>query len=76
MKAGTKRKNTFSNEVKVSEWAFDRIKAAFENVAKDEAKKLRIVQEIMVRNTDYLRRSIAPAGGARRRHDVILVPAL
>ena len=35
-----------------------------------------IVQEIMIRNTDYLRRIIAPAEGARRRYDVTLVPAL
>ena len=56
---------------------FDRIKEAFEKVAKDEAMKLSTVQEIMLRNTDYLRRIIAPAGGeARRRYDVILVPAL
>ena len=35
---------------------------AFE-VAKDEAGKLSIVQEIMIRSTDCLRRTIAPAGG-------------
>ena len=45
-------KNTFRKEVKVSEWAFERIKAAFEKVAKDEARKLRTVQEIMIRSTD------------------------
>ena len=49
-------------EVKVSEWAFDRIKEAFEKVAKDEARKLSTVQEIMIRSTDYLRRIIAPEG--------------
>ena len=37
--------NTFRKEVKVSEWAFDRIKEAFEKVAKDEARKLSTVQE-------------------------------
>ena len=37
--------NTFRKEVKVSEWAFDRIKEAFEKVAKDEAKKLSTIQE-------------------------------
>ena len=47
-------KNTFRNEGKVSEWAFDRIKEAFENVAKDEARKLSTVQSI-----------IAPAGRQR-----------
>ena len=37
-------KNTFRKVVNVSEWAFYRIKEAFEKVAKDEAKKLSIVQ--------------------------------
>ena len=54
-------KNTFRNEAKVSEWAFDRTKEAFEKVAKDEARKLSTAQEIMTRSTDYLRRIIAPA---------------
>ena len=49
--------------MKVSEWAFDRMKEAFENVAKDEAKKLSTVQELMLRSTDNLRRIIARAGG-------------
>ena len=31
-------------------------------MAKDEARKLSTVQEIMIRSTDYLRRIIAPAG--------------
>ena len=55
-------KNTFGNEVKVTEWAFDRIKEAFEKVAKDEARKQSTVQEIITRSTDCLRRIIAPAG--------------
>ena len=45
------------------------MKEASEKVAKDEARKLSTVQEIMVRSTDYLRRIIAPAEGARRRYD-------
>ena len=32
-------------------------------MAKDEARKLSTVQEIMLRSTDHLRRIIAPAGG-------------
>ena len=36
-------------------------KEAFEKVAKDEARKLSTVQEIMIRSTDYLRHIIAPA---------------
>ena len=50
------------NKVEVTEWAFDRIKEAFERVAKDEARKLSTVQEVKIRSTDYLRRIIAPAG--------------
>ena len=56
-------KNIFGKEVKVSEWAFDRKKEAFQKVAKDEARKLSNVQEIMTRSTGYLRRIIAPVGG-------------
>ena len=52
-------KNTFRNEVKASEWAFDRIKEAFEQVAQDEVEKVSIVQEIMIRSTDLGR----PRGG-------------
>ena len=33
--------------MKASEWAFDRIKEAFEKVAQDEAERASIVQEIM-----------------------------
>ena len=56
-------KNTkhFTTEVKATELAFDRIKEAFEKVAKDEARKLSTVQETMMRSTDYLRRILAPA---------------
>ena len=48
--------------MKATEWAFDRIKEAFEKVAKEEARKLSTFQEIVIRNTDYLLRIIAPAG--------------
>ena len=46
--------------MKVSEWAFDRTKEAFELVAQDETEKVSIVQEIMPGCTNYLRRIIAP----------------
>ena len=52
----------FRTEVKTTEWSFDRVKEAFEQVAQDEARKLSIVQKIMIRSTDYLRRIIAAAG--------------
>ena len=51
---------TLTKKMKASEWGLDRIKEAFELVAQDEAKKMSIVQEIMLRSTDYLRRIIAP----------------
>ena len=53
----------FQGEVQATEWAFDRTKEAFEQVAQDEAGKLSIVPEIMIRSTDYLWRIIAPVGG-------------
>ena len=49
--------------MKASEWAFDRIEEAFELVAQDEAEKMSIVKEIMLRSTEHLRRIIAPVGG-------------
>ena len=49
--------------MEASECAFDTITEAFELVAQDEARKVSIVQEIMIRSTDYLRRIITPVGG-------------
>ena len=49
--------------MKASEWAFDRIKEAFDLIAKDEVENVSIVEEIMLKSTDYLRRIIAPVGG-------------
>ena len=46
--------------MRASEWAFNRIKESFDLVAKDEAEKMSIEQEIMLESTDYLRRIIAP----------------
>ena len=60
---GRNTKRTFRIDAKATEWAFDRIQEAFENVAKDEARKLSTMQEIMTISTDYLRRIIAPVGG-------------
>ena len=56
-------KETVRKNMKASERAFDRIKEAFELVLQDEAEKMSIGQEIMLRSTDYLRRIIAPVGG-------------
>ena len=49
--------------MKASEWAFDRTKEAFKQVAQDEEEKVSSVQEIMFKSTDCLRRIIAPVGG-------------
>ena len=48
---------------KVTEWAFERTREAFEKVAKNEAGRLSIVQTNLLRSTDNLRRIIAPVGG-------------
>ena len=56
--------------------AFDRIKEAFDWIAKDEVEKMRIVQEIMLKSTDFLRRIIAPRRRTRRCHNVVRVPEL
>ena len=56
-------KEPFRKKMKASEWAFDRIKEAFDLVAQDEARKVSVVQEIMFKSTDYLWRIIASVGG-------------
>ena len=65
LKNGTREeyKETSRKKMRASEWAFDSFKEAFELVAQDQAEKMSIVQEIMLRSTDYLRRIIAPVGG-------------
>ena len=60
--------------LKASEWAFDRIKEHQEKVAQDEAEKVSIMQEIMLGSTDLLRRIIAPGGRTRRSHHVLPMP--
>ena len=56
-------KGMFREEAKATEWTSDRVKEAFEQVAQDDAEKLSIVQETMIRSTDYLRRISASVGG-------------
>ena len=46
--------NTFRKEVNATEWASDRIKEAFEQVAQDEAENVSIVQEIMFKSIGSL----------------------
>ena len=56
-------KETVKYKMRTSEWAFDRIKEAFDLVAKNEVENMSIVQEIMFKSTDYLRRITAPVRG-------------
>ena len=62
--------------MKASEWAFDRIKEAFEKVAQDEAEKVRIVQEIVFEKHGLLAAHHRASWRTRRSHNVLLVPAL
>ena len=50
----------YGKEGKSSEWTFERVREAYERVAKDEIGRLGIVQEILRKSTDFLRRIIAP----------------
>ena len=47
--------------MKASGWAFDRRKEASELVAQDDTEKMSTVQEIMLKITDYLRRTLRPS---------------
>ena len=53
----------FRNEEAATEWFLERICEASEKAAKDEAASLSVVQGILLRSTDFLRRIIAPVGG-------------
>ena len=53
-------KEIFKEKMKASEWAFDRIKEAFDLVAHDKVENMSIAQEIMLKGTDYVLRIIAP----------------
>ena len=59
-------------KMKASEWAFDRIKEAFELVPQDEPERVSIVQEIMLKSTDYHRASRRTGWS----HNVLPVPEL
>ena len=50
-------KSVFKVDIRATEWAFERIREAFEKVAKDEAGTLN-----MLKSTDFLRRIIAAGG--------------
>ena len=52
-----------TQERKSSEWTLERIRETHEKVASDEIGRLGIVQEILRKSSDFLRRVIAPIGG-------------
>ena len=57
-------KDRYRKEGKSKEWALERIREAYEKVAKDEIGRLGTVHEKSLRkSTDFLRRVIAPVGG-------------
>ena len=56
-------KEEYREEEKSSEWTLERIREACEKVATDGIGRLAIVQEILRKSTDVLRRVIAPVGG-------------
>ena len=62
--------------MKASEWAFDRIEEAFELVAQEEAEKMSIVQEIVLRKHGISAVNHCARRRTRRSHNVVLVPAL
>ena len=66
----------FRTEVKATGWAFDRIKEGFDQVAKDEARKLSTAQENPDKKYRLLAGQYRASREAMRRYDVILVPAL
>ena len=53
----------YRKEGQSCEWTFERIREAYEKVAKDEFGRLGIVQEILRKSTDFLRRVIEPVDG-------------
>ena len=67
-------KETFKEKVEASERAFDRIKEAFDFVAKDEVENMSIVQEIMFKKYGLLAANHCARRRTRRCHDVVLVP--
>ena len=59
-----------------SEWTLEKIREAHERVAREEVGSLGLVQEILVKSTDFPRRIIAPVGGRGKSHLVENLPAL
>ena len=68
--------STFRTKLKATERAFDRIEEAFEKVAKDEARKLSTVQEIMYKKYRLPAAHHRASWRTRRSHNVPLVPRI
>ena len=58
-------KERYRKKEKPSEWTLQRIREAYEKVAKGENGRLGIVQEILRKSTDFLRRVTAPVNEMR-----------
>ena len=56
-------KERYREVEKSSEWTLERLREACEKVATDEIGRLGIVQEIIGKSTDFLRKVMAPVGG-------------
>ena len=56
-------KERYREEEKSSEWTLERLREAYEKVARDEIGRMGFVQEILRKSTDFLRRVIALVGG-------------
>ena len=56
-------KEAFRDTGEISEWAFDRIKEAYDKVASEDVGRLSIAQDILRKSTDFLRRVLAPVDG-------------
>ena len=56
-------KEKCKKEGKSSQWTLERNRKAYEKVAKAEIGRIGIVQEILKKSTDFLRRVIAPIDG-------------
>ena len=69
------RKGCLEKE-KSPEWTLEKIREAYEKVAKERIGRLGIVQEILRKSTDFLRRIIAPADGMERSHLVVRLSTL
>ena len=56
-------KERYREKEKSSEWTLERMREAYEKMARNEIGRLDIVQKIFRKSTEFPRRIIAPVGG-------------